>query len=63
MIRAKPGKHGGTGWHTHDLEVQLVYVLKGWVEFDHEGVGEVRIEALRKAVRELTGHMRRNGIG
>ncbi len=45
VIRAKPGMHGGSGWHTHDLEVQLVYVLKGWVEFDYEGVGEVRIEA------------------
>ncbi len=45
VIRAKPGRHGGTGWHTHDLEVQLVYVLKGWVEFAYEGVGEVRLEA------------------
>lgn len=45
VIRAKPGQHGGSGWHTHDLEVQLVYVLKGWVEFDYEGVGEVRLEA------------------
>ena len=45
VIRAKPGKHGSTGWHTHDLEVQLVYVLNGWVEFDYEGVGEVRLEA------------------
>ena len=45
VIRAKPGKHGNSGWHTHDLEVHLVYVLKGWVEFDYEGVGEVRIEA------------------
>ncbi len=46
VIRAKPGDHGGgSGWHTHDLEVQLVYVLKGWVEFDYEGVGEARIEA------------------
>ena len=45
VIRAKPGKHGSTGWHSHDLEVQLVYVLQGWVEFDYEGVGEVRLEA------------------
>ncbi len=37
--------HGGSGWHTHDLEVQLVYVLKGWVELDYQGVGEVRLEA------------------
>ncbi len=45
VIRAKPGMHGASGWHTHDLEVQLVYVLKGWVEFDYEGVGPLRIEA------------------
>lgn len=45
VIRAKPGKHGSTGWHSHDLDVQLVYVLQGWVEFDYEGVGEVRLEA------------------
>ena len=45
VIRAKPGKHGSTGWHSHDLEVQLVYVLQGWVEFDYEGVGAVRLEA------------------
>ena len=45
VIRAKPGKHGSTGWHSHDLEVQLVYVLQGWVEFDYQGVGAVRLEA------------------
>ena len=45
VIRAKPGKHGSTGWHSHDLDVQLVYVLQGWVEFDYEGVGAVRLEA------------------
>ncbi len=45
VIRAKPGGHGGTGWHRHALDVQLVYVLKGWVRFDYEGVGEVLLEA------------------
>ncbi len=45
VIRAKPGMHSGSGWHTHDLEVQLVYVLQGWVEFDYEGVGPLRLEA------------------
>ncbi len=45
VIRAKPGKHGGSGWHTHYLEVQLVYVLKGWIELDYQGVGQVRLEA------------------
>ena len=46
VIRAKPGAdHGGTGWHRHGLEVQVVYILKGWVRFDYEGVGEVLLEA------------------
>jgi quercetin dioxygenase-like cupin family protein len=47
VIRAKPGAghDGGTGWHRHGLEVQLVYILKGWVKFDYEGVGEVLLEA------------------
>ncbi len=46
VIRAKPGAgHGSTGWHRHALDVQLVYILKGWVRFDYEGVGEVLLEA------------------
>ncbi len=46
VIRAKPGAdHGGTGWHRHALDVQLVYILRGWVRFDYEGVGEVLLEA------------------
>ncbi len=46
VIRAKPGAgHGGTGWHRHGLDVQLVYILKGWVRFDYVGVGEVLLEA------------------
>ena len=46
VIRAKPGAgHCATGWHRHGLEVQLVYVLKGWVRFDYQGVGEVLLEA------------------
>ena len=46
VIRAKAGAgHGGTGWHRHGLELQLVYILKGWVRFDYEGVGEVLLEA------------------
>jgi quercetin dioxygenase-like cupin family protein len=31
--------------HYHLTEFQLVYVLKGWIEFDYEGVGTVRLEA------------------
>jgi len=41
VIRAKKGDHGGFGWHTHKLDFQMYYVLKGWVKFNYEGVGEV----------------------
>jgi quercetin dioxygenase-like cupin family protein len=29
----------------HVTEFQLVYVLKGWIEFEYEGQGAVRLEA------------------
>ncbi len=46
VIRAKPGAgHGDTGWHRHALDLQLVYILKGWVRFAYDGVGEVLLEA------------------
>jgi mannose-6-phosphate isomerase-like protein (cupin superfamily) len=45
VIRARDGGHAGFGWHKHVLEFQMYYVLKGWVEFDYEGVGIVRAEA------------------
>jgi quercetin dioxygenase-like cupin family protein len=45
VVRAKPGAHGGFGWHKHNLQFQMYYVLKGWVKFDYEGVGEVIAEA------------------
>lgn len=31
--------------HYHETEFQLVYVLKGWIEFHYEGVGKVRLTA------------------
>lgn len=31
--------------HRHKTEFQLVYVLKGWIEFEYEGQGVVRLEA------------------
>ncbi len=45
VVRAKPGAHGGFGWHQHKLYFQMYYVLKGWVKFDYEGVGVVVAEA------------------
>jgi len=45
LIKAKPGTHAQPTWHYHELAFQMVYVLKGWVRFEYEGVGEVRLEA------------------
>ncbi|MCZ0737333.1 cupin domain-containing protein [Phreatobacter sp. AB_2022a] len=44
VIKAVPGAHAGGDKHTHTLDFQLVYVLKGWVRFWYEGVGEVLLE-------------------
>ena len=40
VIRAVPGMESGGDWHVHDLDFQMVYVLKGWVVFEYEGEGE-----------------------
>jgi quercetin dioxygenase-like cupin family protein len=45
VIRARPGKAPHGEWHLHDCQVQFVYVLKGWVRFEYEGVGEVLMKA------------------
>ncbi len=41
VIRAVPGKESEAIWHTHDLDFQMTYILKGWVVFEYEGQGEV----------------------
>jgi uncharacterized RmlC-like cupin family protein len=45
VIRARPGRAPHGEWHMHDCDVQFVYVLKGWVRFEYEGVGEVLMKA------------------
>jgi len=45
VIRARQPCSDGTGRHYHELDFQMVYVLKGWVEFHYEGQGHVRLEA------------------
>lgn len=39
VIRAVPGEDSPGAWHSHDLGFQMVYVLRGWVEFEYEGHG------------------------
>jgi len=45
VIRARRGKAPHGQWHRHDCRLQFVYVLKGWAEFEYEGVGRVRMRA------------------
>ncbi len=45
VIRAVAGKHASGDKHTHTLQFQMVYVLKGWVRLWYENHGEVRLEA------------------
>ena len=45
IIRAAVGKEFSSQPHRHKTEFQLVYVLKGWIEFEYEGQGVVRLEA------------------
>ena len=44
-IRATEPCSGVGGYHTHDLEFQMNYMLRGWVRVDFEDIGEVRFEA------------------
>jgi quercetin dioxygenase-like cupin family protein len=44
VIRALPGAPFNGVPHRHDVTFQLVYVLKGWIAFEYEGQGVVRLE-------------------
>lgn len=45
VIRAIPGVQAMPQRHHHEVEFQMVYVLKGWIRFDYEGSGEVTLTA------------------
>lgn len=45
VIRAADGKEFSSQPHRHHTAFQLVYILKGWIEFEYEGQGAVRLEA------------------
>ena len=45
VIRAATGTEFSSQPHLHKTSFQLVYVLKGWIEFEYEGHGRVRLEA------------------
>jgi quercetin dioxygenase-like cupin family protein len=45
VIRAAQGTDFSSEAHQHHTTFQFVYILKGWVEFEYEGHGRVRLEA------------------
>ncbi|MEP6739656.1 MAG: cupin domain-containing protein [Caldimonas sp.] len=45
VIRAAAGTDFSSKPHLHKTTFQMVYVLKGWIEFEYEGQGKVRLEA------------------
>ncbi len=40
VIRAHAGTDATGEWHRHEVQLQLVYVLKGWAIFEYEGYGK-----------------------
>ena len=45
VIRARPGSAPHGAWHRHVVKAQFVYVLKGWMLLEYEGVGKVMMKA------------------
>ena len=45
VIRAAAGTEFSSTPHLHRTSFQLIYILKGWIEFEYEGQGKVRLEA------------------
>ncbi len=45
VIRAVPGEHPDAPRHSHALDFQFVYVLKGWAIFEYEGYGQHKLVA------------------
>ena len=60
VIRARPGKAPHGQWHRHDCDVQFVYVLKGWAEFEYAGVAQAAIRVYKVDLATLT--IRRKGL-
>ena len=45
VIRAAAGTAFSSQPHLHEISFQMVYVLRGWIEFEYEGQGVVRLAA------------------
>lgn len=38
LVRASAPPDKGTGWHTHEADFHIVYMIKGWARFMYEDV-------------------------
>ncbi|MCO4862020.1 cupin domain-containing protein [Cupriavidus sp. WGlv3] len=36
LVRANRAPEAGTGWHVHEADFHIVYMLKGWARFMYE---------------------------
>ncbi|MFN2459692.1 MAG: cupin domain-containing protein [Candidatus Velthaea sp.] len=45
VIRARGSLDDPGDRHHHRLDVQIVYVLRGWIRFEYDGAGTVLLEA------------------
>lgn len=36
LVRANNAPEAGTGWHIHEAQFHIVYMLKGWAKFMYE---------------------------
>ena len=45
IIRADQPFDGPTGYHSHALDFQMVYLFSGWARLYFEDIGEIRMEA------------------
>jgi mannose-6-phosphate isomerase-like protein (cupin superfamily) len=43
VIRAVPGTPVKPEWHNHVVGFQMFFVLRGWIEFEYEDIGAVRL--------------------
>jgi quercetin dioxygenase-like cupin family protein len=44
VVRTNGPCDASTGWHYHELDVQFVFVLGGWVETELEGLGKFHMD-------------------
>jgi quercetin dioxygenase-like cupin family protein len=43
IVKARAGNKERASWHRHDLDFQVVFVLKGWITLEYEGIGRVTL--------------------